>query len=146
MHRPVYTGRLRTRRLLCISIPARSSSKILALAKVGLANRRRSLSSLFVRTSFDPLAKVLYSLSEHEVGQEIVEVPLEVAGSLFPELCVHPDVGLHPGALTEAEGPVSLRETHAQRQVKLQDAVVEHVTFLVAEVKDQLLNLGRRHP
>ena len=65
---------------------------------------------------------------------------------MFPETCVHPDVGLHPGALAEAEGPVNLRETHVQRQVKLQVAVVGHVAFLVVEIRDQLLNLGRRHP
>ena len=90
----------------------------------------------------DPLEKVPHSLPEYCVGQELLEVPLEVAGSLFPELCVHPDVGLHLGALTEAEGPVNVRERHAQQQVKLQVAGA----FLVAEVMDQLLNFRRRHP
>ena len=48
--------------------------------------------------------------------------------------CVHPDVGLHPGALPEAEGPVDLCETHAQREVELQFAIVEYIVVLVAEV------------
>ena len=52
-------------------------------------------------------------LPQNGVVRELVEVLLEVTGGLLPELCVHPDVGLHPGALPEAKGPVDLRETHA---------------------------------
>ena len=92
------------------------------------------------------LAKVFHRLSKDAVVHELVEVLLEVAGSPFSELCVHPDVELHPGALPEAEGPVNLLETHAQRKVELQDTVVKHVTGLVAEVRYQLLNLSWRHP
>ena len=82
----------------------------------------------------NPLPQVLHGLPEDRVVHELVEVLLEVAGSPFSELCVHPDVGLHPGALPEAEGPVDLRELHAQREVELQVAIVEYIAVLVAEV------------
>ena len=88
------------------------------------------------------LAKVFHRLSKDAVVHELVDVFLEVAGSPISELCVHPDVGLYPGALSEAEGPVNLCETHAQREVELQDTVVKHVTGLVAEVRYQLFNLS----
>ena len=117
---------------------ARSSSKMFALAKAGLAIRRLSLSSL--------LAKVFHRLSKDTVVHDLVEVLLKVAGSPFSELCVHSDVGFHPGALPEAEDPVNLRETHNQREVELQDTVIKHVTGLVAEVWYQLFNLSCRHP
>ena len=93
------------------------------------------------------LAKVFHRLSKGAVVHELfVEVLLEVADSPFSELCVHQDVGLHPGALPEAEGPVNLRETHSQREVELQNTVVKHVTGLVAEVRYQLFNISWRHP
>ena len=129
---PTYTGRLRTRWLLWTWIAARSSSKVLALAKAWLAIRRLSLSSSFARDSFTSMH--LRRFSKDTVVHELVGV-LEVAGSPFLELCVHPDIGLQPGALPEAEGAVDLRETHAQREVELQDTVVKHVTVLVAEVR-----------
>ena len=56
---------------------------------------------------------VFHRLSKDAVVHELVEVLFEVAGCPFSELCVHPDVGLQPRALPEAEGPVNLRETHA---------------------------------
>ena len=59
-------------------------------------------------------AKVFHRLSKDPVVHELVEVLFEVAGCSFLELCVHPDVGLHPRALPEAEGPVNLSETHSQ--------------------------------
>ena len=61
----------------------------------------------------NPFPQVLHGLPEDRVVYELVELLLEVAGTPFSELCVHPDVGFHPGALPEAEGPVDLRETHA---------------------------------
>ena len=57
-----------------------------------------------------------------------------------------PDVGLHPGALLESEGTMDLFQTHTQRQVELEVAVVEHIAFLVPEVGDQLFDLGRGQP
>ena len=92
------------------------------------------------------LAKVFPSFFQSAVVHELVEVLLKVAVSLFSELCVHPDEGLHPGALPEAEDPVNLRETHDQREIELQDTEVKHVTGLVAEVRYQLFNLSWRHP
>ena len=50
-----------------------------------------------------------------------VEVLLKAAGGLLLELCVHLDRGLHPEALPEADGPVNLRQTHAQRELELQE-------------------------
>ena len=41
---------------------------------------------------------------------------------------------------------MNLHETHAECEVELQFAVVEHMAFLVMEVGDQLLNLSRHHP
>ena len=64
-----------------------------------------------------PLPQVLYDLPEERVVRELVEVLFKVAGGLLPELCVHPDVGLHPGALPEAKGPVDLRETHMPKDM-----------------------------
>ena len=65
----------------------------------------------------NPLPQVLHGLPEDRVVHELVELLLEVAGGLLPELCVHTDIGLHPGALPEAKGPVYLCETQAQRHV-----------------------------
>ena len=73
------------------------------------------------------------------------EVLLEAAGGLFAELGAESGVGLHPAALLEPQCSVNLRQPHAQRQVELQVAVVEHIAVLIAEVGDQLLNLSRRH-
>ena len=63
------------------------------------------------------------------------EVLFEVTCCPFSGLCVHPDVGLHPGALPEAEGPVNPRETHAKLELELQDTIVEHISLLAVEVR-----------
>ena len=60
------------------------------------------------------LVKVCHCLSKGAVIHELVQVLFEVTGCPFLELCVHPDIGIYPGALLEAGGPVNLRETHAQ--------------------------------
>ena len=82
---PTYTGQLRTRRLLWTSMAARSSSKMFALAKDGLARRRRSLSSSCARTSltFDSFSQVLHGLTEDGVVHQFVEIVLEGAGGLL---------------------------------------------------------------
>ena len=87
-----------------------------------------------------------WRLSKDAAVHELIEVFFKVADSLFSELCVYPDVGLHPGALPEAEGPVNLRETQAQRKVELLDTVVQHVTALVREAWYQVFNLSWRYP
>ena len=61
---------------------------------------------------FNALAQVFHGFSKYTVVHELVEVLLEVTGCLFPELGVHPDVGLHPRALLESEGSVNPREAH----------------------------------
>ena len=48
--------------------------------------------------------------SRYTVLHELVEVLLEVTACFFPELGVHPHVGLHPRALLDSEGSVNLRE------------------------------------
>ena len=61
----------------------------------------------------NPFPQVLHGLPEDRVVHELVVVLLEVVSTPLSELCVHPDVGLHPGALPEAKGLVDLRETYA---------------------------------
>ena len=51
------------------------------------------------------LPQVLHGLPEDRVVHELVEVLLQVAGNPFLELCVHPDVGLHPRGFAGSEGP-----------------------------------------
>ena len=75
------------------------------------------------------LVKGFHCLSKDAVVHELVEVLFEVTGCPFSKLCVHPDVGLHPGSLPEAEGPVNLREMHSQCEVELQDTIVEHISL-----------------
>ena len=41
--------------------------------------------------------QVFHRFAEHGVVHQLVEVGLEVAFRLLPELLVHPDVRLHPG-------------------------------------------------
>ena len=62
----------------------------------------------------NPPSQVLHGLPEDRVVHQLVEVLLEVAGGLFPELCIHLDVWLHPRALIEPEGTMDLTQTHAQ--------------------------------
>ena len=93
----------------------------------------------------DSLSQVLHGLTENRVVGEFVEILFEGAGGLLSQLGVHPNVGLHPGALLEAQGAVYLFQLHPEPQVKLEVAVVEHVVVLVAEVGDQLSDLGGRH-
>ena len=61
----------------------------------------------------DMLAEVLHRLPEHQVVHQLVKILLEVAGHLFSELGVHPDVGLHPGALLKEKSLVDLLQAHA---------------------------------
>ena len=58
------------------------------------------------------LAQLLHGFSKYTVVHELIEVLLEVTGCLFPELGVHPNVGLLPRALLESEGSVNLRKPH----------------------------------
>ena len=94
----------------------------------------------------NPLPQVLHGLPEDRVVHQLVEVLLEVAGCLLPELSIFSDVRLHPRALVEPEGAMDRSQTQAQRHVQLQIPIVEHVAALVAEIGDQLLNLCWRHP
>ena len=87
---------------------------------------------------------VLHGLPEDRVVHQLVEVLLEVAGGLLPELSIHPDVWLHPRALVEPE--MDRSQTQAQRQVQLQIPIMKHIAVLVVEDWDQLLNLCWRHP
>ena len=113
---PTNIGRLSTRRLLWTWIAAKSSSKILARANAGLA--MRCLFVLLMQTHqlhINPLPQVLHGLPEDRVVHELVQVLLEVACSPFLELCIHPDVWLHPRALVEPEGTMDRSQTQAQK-------------------------------
>ena len=86
---------------------------MLTLAKAGLAIRRLSLSILCL---LEPalrqrVCEGFPSSVQKRCCSWLVAVLFEVAGCPFSELCVHPDVGLHPRALPEAEGPVNLEPT-----------------------------------
>ena len=59
-------------------------------------------------------SEIFHCLPEDRIVHELVEVFLKAACGLFPELCVHLDVGLHPGALSKSEGPVDFLETHTK--------------------------------
>ena len=114
----------------------------------GRAGQKAAEFVLLVRAhqfDVDSLSQVLHGLTEDGVVHQFVEILLEGAGGLLPQLGVHPNVGLHPGALLEAQGAVYLFQLHPESQVKLEVAVVEHVVVLVAEVGDQLFDLGGRH-
>ena len=65
----------------------------------------------------NPLPQVVHGLSEDRVVHELVEVLLKVAGGILSELCIHPNVWLHPKALVEPEGRMNLSQTHAQGHV-----------------------------
>ena len=143
---PTNTGRLSSRRLLWTWITAKSSSKILARANAGLAMRRLSLSSSFERTSFTSTRIRRFSMVFPKTELFInVEVLLEDAGGLLPELSIHPDVWLHPRSLVESKGAVDRSQTQAQRQIQLQIPIMKYIAALVVEVWDQLLNLCWRH-
>ena len=92
------------------------------------------------------LAEVFHRLLEYRVIHQLVQILLEPDGCLSLQLGVHPDVGLHPGSLLESEGTMDLFQTHNHRQEELVIAVVEHLAFLVAEVGDQLFDLGKHLP
>ena len=90
----------------------------------------------------NPLPQVFHGLPEDRVVHELVEVPLKVAGGILSELCIHPDIWLHLRALVKPD----FGQTHVQRRVQLQIPIVKHIAVLVAEVVNQLFNLGWRHP
>ena len=64
-----------------------------------------------------PLPQVFHGLPEDRVVHDLVEVLLKVAGNIISELCIHPDVWLHPRALVKPEGAMDFGQTHAQRCV-----------------------------
>ena len=56
----------------------------------------------------NPLPKIFHGLPEDRVVHELVEALLKVAGGILSELCIHPDVWLHPRALVKPEGAWTL--------------------------------------
>ena len=91
--------------------------KKLARANAGLAMKRLSLSSSFECTKhINPLPRVFHGLPEDRVVYQLVYVLLKVAGGLLSELCIHPDVWLHPSALVEPDLAMDFGQTHAQRR------------------------------
>ena len=56
----------------------------------------------------------------------------------FPEIRVHPDVGLHPAFLFELHHPVHAFQFHALLQIKLQVSVVHDVVVFVLQCQQQL--------
>ena len=74
----------------------------------------------------NPLPQDLHGLPIDRVLQQLVEVLFKAAGGPLLEHCIHLDEGLHPGALPKAKGPVNIRETHAKREVELQDTVAHN--------------------
>ena len=73
---------------------------------------------LLIRTHklhINPLPQVFHDIPEDRVVHQLVYVLLKVAGGLLPELCIHPDVWLHPRALVKPEGAMDFGRTRAQR-------------------------------
>ena len=73
--------------------------------------------------------------AKNGVVHHLVEVGIEVAFRLLPELCVHPHVRRHPGHLVELDRPVHPFQTHALPEVELQVFVVDRVIFFVLQVR-----------
>ena len=144
---PTYTGRLRTRRLLWTSTASEVVVEDVCSGERRAGQEPAEFVLLVCARQFyvDSLSQVLQGLTEDRVVHQFVEILVEGAGCLLSQLNVHPNVGLHPGALLEAQGAVYLFQLHPEPQVKLEVAVVEHVVVLVAEVGDQLFDLGGRH-
>ena len=72
---------------------------------------------LLIRTHqlhISPLPQVFHGLPGDRVVNEFVEVLLKVAGGILSELCIHPDVWLHPRALVKPEGAIDFGQTHAR--------------------------------
>ena len=109
---PTHLGRLRVRRPMCICTAARSSSKMLALAKARLAIRRLSLSSFLASTSFTftQLRKFSIVFPKTLLFMSLNRSFSKSLVAFFRSSCVHPYIGLHPGALPEEEDHVNFRE------------------------------------
>ena len=65
----------------------------------------------------NPLPQVLHGLHKDRVVHQLVEVLLKAAGGLLPELCIYPDIWLHPRDLVESEGMMNLSQTHAKGHI-----------------------------
>ena len=84
------------------------------------------------------LAQGFHCLAKDRIVHEFVEILFKVPAGLLVKLCVHPNVGLHPGDLVELQSSVDFLKPHTQGEIELKVAVVQHILGLVEEVRHQL--------
>ena len=119
-------------------MPARSLPNTSCLAYEGLATSFRILSFSCLSLVFSQLlliftltiSQVYHSFAEHQVVHQLVEFFFELALHLFPELCVHPDIALHPWLLVKLKGSVDFFQSHTLFQIKLQVPVMGYVRWV----------------